>query len=616
MIIHDSHNAFFRAPLGAQPADTHITIRMQSDEPIALAFVRLWWDNAEIKLDMNKETPDVYAVQLTLPSHPGLLWYHFVLEMKDGSTVFYGNAGDRMGGEGELSSHEPPSFQITVYDPRYDTPHWMRDGIMYHIMTDRFYASKPVAERPAPENGHWHMKWDEPPELDIHDATSDNISDDFFGGDLNGIREKLPYLKQLGVTILYLSPIFRARSNHKYNTGDYRQIDPSFGTHEDFRALCQAAKQLGMHVMLDGVFSHTGSDSRYFNKDGNYDELGAYQSPKSPYYDWYHFRHWPDQYESWWGFETLPVVDKLEPAYLDFIIRSDDAVTSHWLRQGASGWRLDVADELPMKFLYLLRERLKRESADHAILGEVWEDASSKVAYGELRCYCLGDTLDSVMNYPLREMMIDFMLGRANAQEFVRRLTHMQHNYPKPFFYSLMNLLSSHDKPRIIGVLAGVGDMEPPRDQRRVVKLKKTEYNLGKQRLLLAWQLICALPGMPSLYYADEAGLVGMADPFCRGTYPWGHEDQQLLDEVRRIASERHLHPVWARGELFVHEQGDDVVIVVRKIAHGVDAFGDPAPDAVGICAINRGKKAVHLTVEGAKLDVPAMGSISMVRLG
>ena len=565
-LLHDSRSAAYRSPTGAQKAHSAVTLRLLAEgDDVESVTLRLWWENTEKRLSMRPEGEGRYACRLILPSNTGVLWYFFIVR-QNGRDVYYGNAWDQLGGEGAIYAQEPPSFQITVYDPAYETPAWMRRGILYQIFPDRFNASRPPAKRVPLPFGHYHDVWNEPPELNVDPATHDNLADDFFGGDLAGITQKLDYLEDLGVTALYLNPIFRARSNHKYNTGDYLQIDPSFGTQEELRSLCREAKKRGMRVILDGVFSHTGSDSRYFNRLGTYDSVGAYQSRQSPYASWYTFRRWPDDYESWWGFDTLPNVRELDEGYLDFIIRGEDAVCAHYLRQGTSGWRLDVADELPMPFLRQLRARVKAENPDAILLGEVWEDASRKLAYNELRSYCLGDTLDSVTNYPLRDGIVGFFLGRLDARQLKRILDSQYENYPKAFYCSLMNLLGSHDKPRILNVLAGADEGDVPREQRVFRPLTEEQYALGRERLIRAWRFVCALPGMPCLYYGDEAGSQGGDDPFCRGTYPWGREDQGLLLKIRAANRERLASPVLREGEVQLIAESPDRLTVVRTL--------------------------------------------------
>ncbi len=615
LLYHDSRDKKYRTPPGAGACLSRITLRVKADKSDRV-FLRLWWDGREQLIEMYRINGLLETV-ITLPGESGNLWYYFIAEGPSGR-VYYGNAADGQGGVGALHQTEPPSYQITVYDRDYETPEWMRDAILYQIMVDRFHASRPVGSLKAPYLGTLHDNWNEPPSL--RSATgkdADNEANDFFGGDLEGVRTKLPYLEELGVSALYFNPIFRARSNHKYDTGDYHEIDPSFGDEAVFKKLAEDARARGMHLMLDGVFSHTGADSRYFNIRGSYDSVGAYQSLKSPYAKWYMFDKWPDRYAAWWGFPTLPNVNEMEESYLDFIIRGEGAVCAHWILAGASGWRLDVADELPMGFLRMLRARVKREDPDACVLGEVWEDASNKLTYGEARNYCAGDTLDSVMNYPLRDALIGFMLGGTDAGAFVRAMDHLEENYAPPFFYSLMNMLGSHDKPRIIDVLSGAKDLEPPRDKRHARPLTSTQYRLGRERFIAAWRMIAALPGMPCLYYADEAGQTGMADPFCRATYPWGREDKALLSEIKSINRMRNQTMALRTGELKLYAPSSDVIIAARRIVRGKDVFGRTGENALILCALNRADTPRVVTLkrdtwlkESVTVEIPARASV------
>ena len=596
-MFHDSRDAHYRAPGGALPCWTRVTLRLRADEATGPVLLRIWWDNRASLVDMKRGALGLYEAAVDMPGSPGVLWYFFLVQCADGLRC-YGNAADGMGGEGRESVHEPPGYQITLYDPAYDTPRWMREGLIYQIMVDRFCASTPVKEKPAPAGGHFHEDWYEPPEV-LPQDTQKEIEYDFYGGDLKGVMEKLPYLQSLGVTALYFNPIFRARSNHKYDTGDYEAVDPSFGDEADFKALCAAAKKRNISILLDGVFSHTGADSRYFNRYGHYDSVGAYQSQSSPYASWYRFFHFPDAYECWWNFRTLPNVNEMDGKYLDFIIRGEEAVCAKWIKDGASGWRLDVADELPMDFIRALRARVKAEDPRSAVLGEVWENASNKMAYGQMRSYCLGDTLDSCMNYPLRQALTDFLLGGIDAGQAARRIDYLGECYPKCFFYSLMNLLGSHDRPRVIDVLAGLSDLEPPYPQRHARTLTKAQYDLGARRFEAAWRFVCALPGMPGLYYGDEAGMTGMTDPFCRAAYPWGREDKALQEKVARIGRERMASPALKTGSWSLAAPTPDVLTVVRKIENGRDAFGEPAPNERVLCALNRANAPATIACPG-----------------
>ena len=437
----------------------------------------------------------------------------------------------------------------------------------------------PKGSRYTREDIYLHENWDEAPLALFDPRNGDTHSRDFFGGDLQGIISKLDYLQSLHVTVLYLNPIFLARSNHRYDTGDYTRIDPMLGTQADLTRLCEEAAKRGMRVLLDGVFNHTGDDSLYFNRYGRYDSVGAYQSPDSPYAGWFTFERFPDKYKCWWGVDTLPEVNKDNEDYRRFIL-AEDGVARRWMRAGTAGWRLDVADELPMRFLRDLRTAVRTQDAQAALLGEVWEDASNKVSYGAQRCYCLGDTLDSVMNYPLREAAIGFVTGTLDAYAFCRRVESLRENYPLPFFYSLMNLMGSHDRARLLNVLAGETWEQVDPLERGGCRLSDAQRALAIRRLAEMWKLYAALPGMPSVYYGDEAGMEGAADPFCRFPYPWGREDAQVMTITREALALRASRPILRRGALQLHPIDRDTVRIRRFAYAGCDVFGEPLDDA------------------------------------
>ena len=607
-IFHDSRDLFYRMPLGAGACGEFVRLRLRAEGAVSVSL-RLWWEDQEILREMTPGPDSVWETHVRLPQQTGLLWYYFIARDSEYNALYFGNARDCLGGVGEEYAEEPPSFQITVYRPDFQTPAWMRNGVMMQIMVDRFARCGRLDPMNLAPGTYYHQNWDDVPVLDRAND-QDNSADDFFGGNLAGITEKLEFLHDQGITALYLNPIFESPSNHKYNTSDYRKIDPSFGTEEDFRRLCAKAKRLGMRVVLDGVFSHTGDDSLYFNRLGHYGRGGAYNDRRSPYFSWYDFREYPNDYDCWWGFKTLPNVNEEDPSYRQFIISGEDSICAHWLREGASGWRLDVADELPMDFIRDFRLREKRENPEAALIGEVWEDPSNKVAYNKLRCYCTGETLDSCMNYPLREAVLDFLRCRIDAASFVRQVESMRENQPLPFFYAQMNLTGSHDKARALSILADVVNMEPARAYRYPIFLQNEDYACGRRRLIAAWKLLCALPGMPCVYYGDNAGLQGMSDPYCRGTYPWGHEDQVLVQAFRETARKRLASGALRTGTMALHAAGKDIVLIVRAIEGGRDAFGDPAADEHVALAVNRADAPRELEYAGRKWTVPGQSAL------
>lgn len=572
MLLHDSHNEFYRTPSGPAPAGSNVLIRLHCDE--ATSVVLRTWMTEELCYTMLPTAEHVWEVAIPLPITPGLFWYYFLIYRKDGRTIRYGNQPDKLGGVGVAYDHgEPEAFQITLYDPAYKTPEAFHGANIYQIFPDRFRhaPTKAVDDR---KDRYVHKNWDEEL-LGVGDLRGGKYQElDFYGGTLTGIQEKLPYLKDMGIDIIYLNPIFRARSNHRYDTGDYTQVDPLCGTNTEFTELCEAAKKVGIRVMLDGVFSHTGEDSVYFNHFGHYPTLGAYQGQSSPYYDWYTFNHYPEDYKAWWGILSLPELRKDNPEYQKFMFQPHEGVVPRWIEAGSCGWRLDVADELPVDFLRKLRAAAKAADPEAVVLGEVWEDASNKVAYGETRCYCTGDTLDSVMNYPVREAILNFVMGKTSASTFVRLIHHQEEVYPAQFRYTLMNLVGSHDRCRALNILAGRECQELSKADQQHVHLNVEEYELAVRRYKLCIDLLCALPGCATVYYGDEVGLTGCHDPWNRRAFPWGREDKSLQKYVANKLRHRQESDLLRLGYCDIEAPDDDTLLITRRMKDGHDALG------------------------------------------
>ena len=582
MLFHDSYDVKYRSPIGPVKTGDEVTLRFLCDEADRVTLRT--WDGAEHCMPMTNLGEDLFEVTITVPETPMLYWYDFIIHRHDGDQR-YGNSLDQLGGVGSFYFGQPQSYQITVYDPAYTTPEYLRHGVIYQIFPDRFFKDANATKgrvnkiKAAHPEATFHDSWEDRPTLDIDPKTQDNRALDFFGGTLRGIAEKLDELKDLGVTVLYLNPVFQARTNHRYDTGDYEQIDPILGDQKAFDALIRAAKARGMQVMMDGVFSHTGSDSKYFNRFGHYDTVGAYQSKESPYHSWYTFYDFPDSYNTWWGFDTLPTVNKEHPDYQNYLLNAETGVLPGWVRKGACGWRLDVADELPMDMLRDMRQSIKAVREDAVLLGEVWEDASNKVSYGVPRSYCLGDTLDSVMNYPLRRGVIDFFTGAIDAHQLRRIILHQQEVYPAPFYYSLMNLLGSHDRVRIVNAMAGYdreGAIQMDREEASHIHLDKEQLAAAQKKVLEAYKLICALPGAPTVYYGDEIGMQGMADPWNRAPMDWAHADKKLRAAFRKLLTDRQQKPMLQTGFLSVTAEDDDTLVIKRYAEKGKDVFGNP----------------------------------------
>ncbi len=495
-----------------------------------------------------------YSVEIS--ANVGLYWYAFLYKTEHNS--FYINRQERSVGRVGAGGR----WQLTVYDADYKTPAWLEGGIIYQIFPDRFYKSGNVKVQDFPER-FIHSGWGEKPEHRWVKGEKRVLGNDFFGGNLKGIIKKLTYLKDLGVSCIYLNPIFFSASNHRYNTADYEKIDPILGTEKDFKELCSAAKKLGIHIILDGVFSHTGDDSRYFDRYKKFGESGAHSTKASPFYSWYKFKNWPDDYHSWWGIDTLPEVNEDDEGFLDYICGTE-GIARRWLKLGAHGWRLDVADELPDVFLDRLRCAVKSENPDAFILGEVWEDATNKISYNARRRYLLGNQLDSVMNYPFSNAIINFVKW-GNGGEFAEEILTVCENYPKPALTLLMNHIGTHDTPRILTLLGSTTTDSGDRDIQAVSRLTLAEYITGVKLLKCAAVLQYTLPGVPSIYYGDEAGMEGWGDPFCRGCYPWGQENVELLEFYKGLGKLRHSSKSLSNGTIYFTFAEKGLVAYLRE---------------------------------------------------
>ena len=608
--VFDSRSESCKKPYGAVPCGTAVSytvrpLRREGWSRCVLVTQREFsGQTAELELPCTGQDGDRnrFSGIFSAPAEPELVWYWFRLFREDGSSILLDRSGYH-GGE------NVQSWQLTVYEES-STPAWFGCGVVYQIFPDRFCR----LELPDPAgmvgSRTIHENWSNFPDW-RPDAQGEVRNCDFFGGSLQGILSKLDDLADFGVTVLYLNPVFESASNHRYNTADYRAIDPMLGTEDDFHHLCQEAKRRGIRVILDGVFNHTGSQSRYFNADGFYSDTGAAQSPDSPYYHWYSFHPWPADYDAWWGIRTLPAVREDAPDYRDFIIRGQDSVVRHWLRAGASGWRLDVADELPDDFIGEIRTAMEETAPDSFLLGEVWEDATTKIAYSMRRRYLLGQELHGVMNYPFRTALIAYLLG-GDADEFRETLESLRENYPPHAFYSLMNFLSTHDTPRILTVL-GADHVPGSKEERAVFRLSPARRQLGLKRLRLAALVLFTFPGAPTVYYGDEAGMEGWEDPFNRAGYPWGQEDSELKSFFSKLAHLRREQPALQTGQLHWRWTAGSLLVFAREldgqllttVVNAADTpqtltlpwFGDTARDLLSSEALSPADNVLPLTL-------------------
>ena len=542
------------------------------DEPCLFVYFK---DGGEAQYLHMKKNEKCWTLQLSF-SEPGLYFYYFII-------------GGTKAGLGKLRNIEFNEqityYQLLVYDKNFTTPDWLKGGVMYQIFPDRFYKGRSI----APADGKWlHQKWNEMPEYRMNEQGK-VLNNDFFGGNFSGIIQKLDYLKDLNVTAIYLNPVFEAYSNHRYDTGDYMKIDPLLGTNEDFDRFIAECDRRNIHVILDGVFNHTGDDSRYFNKYGHYDEVGAYQSKDSKYYAWYNFKNFPDKYECWWGIDVLPSVNESCASYENFIT-GQEGVIRHWMRRGVSGFRLDVADELPDQFIEKIRASAKAVRDDALIIGEVWEDASNKIAYSKRRKYLQGTELDSVMNYPLKDAIIKF-LKEEDTTALRETICMLRDNYPKSVLDSLMNILGTHDTARILTVLGGISACN--KDEMSQITMPEEVKDRAKCALKIAAVLQFTLFGIPCIYYGDEIGMEGYGDPFCRHTFTWDNMDDDLLAFYRKLGSLRKNLSLFCDAE-YIELYADKKCLVYER-AKGKEQI---------IVAVNLGNNLFDIKFNGRLFDL------------
>lgn len=549
-IFFDSNNQCCKTPFGAVSNEQEITFRVFCKNGVFVhnAVVKLYNEEMEgaimHPLDFvcvrGDESEFCGTVKL---SKAGLYWYHFVFDTEKGFVT---------------KNQDGADYQLTVYDKDYQTPDCFKGGVIYHIFVDRFCKGK---DKDAIFNKVGVLKnWDTP--LTLVDADGIYRANDFYGGNFQGIIDKLDYLESLGVTTLYLSPIFKSASNHRYDTGDYFQLDELLGTEKKFVELIKKAQKKGMYIMLDGVFNHTGADSRYFNKFNTYDSVGAYQSKQSEYYDWYTFYNFPYDYHCWWGVTVCPTVSKSAKGFRQMLL-GQNGVIDKWSKMGVRAWRLDVVDELDEPLVEGIRKAVKSVNPDNLLIGEVWEDASNKISYGYRRHYFQGKQLDGVMNYPFKDAVLNYVMG-GNKDYFVSEVMKIVENYPKQSLDATMNLIDSHDTIRAMTLFGKVDNYNMSKSDKRDFKMSQAQYSHAKSVMKIASTLQFLLPGIPAIYYGDEGGMQGFEDPMNRMPMPWDNLDQDLLEHYKILGKIRKDYKEIVCGGIKFEPQEDDLLVMKR----------------------------------------------------
>ncbi len=580
-VIHDSQSLIYRKPFGAVEQGQEVKLSIDVDKEIIAAVELVKFDGTKVNMGMKKQYLNNgsyrYSAEINTEDTLGVLGYYFILI--DGyDRLYYGNNDEHLGGTGQIYTYNPVPYQITVYK-KSDIPDWYKEGTIYQIFIDRFYNGNDDGKVNNPKkNSFIYGRWNDSP-MYIKDYQGRILRWDFYGGNIRGIIKKLDYIKSLGVNIINLSPIFKSSSCHKYDTGDYEIIDEMFGTNEEFKELCEIAESKKIKIILDGVFSYTSSDSRYFNKIGSYGEIGAYQSPNSKYHNWYKFNRYPYSYECWWGIDGRPNLNVMNGDYMNYIIDGENSIIKKWIELGASGWRLNVTDELPDEFIEKVKKGLDIIDKETILIGDIWDDASNKISYSKRRRYIFGNEIQAVTNYPLRESLINFTKGYIKSNKFRKKIMSLYENYPREVFLGNMNVIGTSDTERILTVLDG---------------------NIQLLKIIVALQF--TLPGVPLIYYGDETGVTGGKDPDNRKSYPWGHENNDLIGFYKKIAEIRNSQNGLKKGDFSIFDTDENVfafervyenerIVIVVNVSNAQKIIKDINLEGTYLDLFNEGEK-------------------------
>jgi len=551
-------------PPPASPVSTRVTLELEAG-PQAYPEISFtdpmreegWQVAMQAGEAVPGKTSVVWTAEILLPQAPTMLYYHFLLA--DGTRI-----RERRQKEGverpQFGVWDEQDFRIAVYLPDGAPPAWTRGQVIYQIVPDRFARG---AETPRIDQSYQHktlhLAWGDPPE---HPPKSR----DFYGGNLQGVIQKLDYLQDLGVSCIYFTPIFASPTNHRYDALNYRLIDPQLGTLEDLQELINQAGQRGIRVMLDGVFNHCSSDSIYFKE--------AQASKLSPYYRWFHFNHWPDDYVGWLKVKTMP--EFVECPEVEAFFFGDDGpergIAQYWLSFGTAGWRTDVTPWITGRYWRRFRAAVRKAFPEAFLVAEDWGDASKRL---------LGDSFDATMNYRFCYTVVGFAGSHINPLELDDRLETLRRDTPPGPFHAQLNLLDSHDTARAFTLL------------------KKNH-----KRMVLSAALQLAYPGMPMLYSGDEAGQEGAYAENSRRAYPWDNPDPALLDFYRRAIKMRRQSQALSVGEVetvwidprggygFLRREGGEAVLALfnngsraLRAEIAVSAPDGEWPDLLGLLA-------------------------------
>ncbi len=519
--------------------------------------------------------------------------YHYYFSFESNHNFIY------LKNKNQEDSNSISKSEMWKLSVNFEVPKWAQGKIMYHIFVDRFNRESNKSLEQLP-NRIIHNSWDE--DVIIGPDNNGRWNTDFYGGDLKGITEKLDYLNSLGVSIIYLSPIVLSQSNHRYDTADYEVIDPYAGTKEDLRELCNKAHELGIKIVLDAVFNHTGNDSKYFNEYGNFKEKGAFQGPDSRYYSFYHkrFANGKTYFDHWWGIPTLPVCDGDSKDWQEYIY-GVGGIIDQWFSLGIDGLRLDVADELTDEFIEGIRKAVKRNKKDGFILGEVWENPMRK----NRRYIESGKAMDSVMNYQLINALIRYY-KYADINTLRNVINEIITEYPKETINSLMNFTSTHDITRAINIF-GSNEFQyygqwawnlnsDDRTWQQEYRLTEEQYKRAKEIYASYIYTLAFFPGILSIFYGDEIGMQGMGNLANRRPYTWSKQDTDLLNLFQMIGRIRKKESALENADVELIDINEEYMMFKRT-----------TDNEEYLAVISRSDHEVKLILPGEYENIPVL---------
>lgn len=526
----------FKVPVGAVKREESVKFFVESNATDAEVSLMVKPDgDFPYEKNLMKKTQKGYKITKKFIKK-GHYWYYFEVKSQD-KTLFLCRTDDNFS---YISENKGDDFFVAVLGEGYSYDGLLAGGVIYQIMTDRFAK---VGESPIREPFVYREDWGG----SLKKLTSDpaKLNLEVFGGNIRGIISKLDYIKSLGVTFLYLNPICLANSNHKYDTANYMQIDTMLGTESDFAELIKKAKDMNIGIVFDGVYNHTGSDSIYFNKCKRYDSVGAYNSKKSKYFEWYNFEEYPDKYKSWWGIDTLPSIRHGCESFQDYIA-GKGGVIEKYMKLGCSGVRLDVVDEITDTFVKKISDCVKQFGKNKIVMGEVWEDAATKISYGARRKYFCDNELNSVMNYPIKDALLCYLTTK-NPYQFVSTVRMLKNNYPRQVVHNLMNFLGTHDTKRIFSELTDCCGG----DEKRALSMLK-----------IAFVILFTTFGTPSIFYGDEQAMKNN-DGSSRGCFDWSKTNTEMVEFVKKLSAIRKKE-VFKFGDMNIIESSNGKLIFER----------------------------------------------------